>query len=87
MQFDSNTDADPGRHRFNPQTASPALKAAMADLAERTGRIDSEFTDITLAEAYNLATATYADGLPEFWRVWQSWNANSAEPPAEMGDL
>ena len=87
MQRDSNADSDPGDHRFNPQTASPALKTAMADLAERTGRDDSDFADITLAEAYNLAAATYADGLPEFWRVWQSWNASSFDPPAEMGDL
>ena len=87
MAFDSNTDSDPGEHRFNPQTASPALKEAMASLATRTGRDVSEFTEITLGEAYRLATDAYTDGLPEFWRVWQSWNTTSFEPPAEMGDL
>lgn len=82
-----NADADPGEHRFNPQTASPALKAAIAELAERTGRPESEFAGMTLAEAYGLAASTYGDDLPEFWRVWQSWNASSLDPPADMGDL
>ena len=86
MPNHSNADADPGDHRFNPQSASPALKSAMADLAEQTGRAEAEFADMTLAEAFRLATDVYPE-LPEFWRVWQSWNATSFDPPGEMGDL
>lgn len=80
-------DADPGDHRFNPQHAAPALKAAIADLAARTGRGESEFAGMSLGEAFDLASATYTEGLPEFWRVWQSWRSTSFDPPAEMGEL
>jgi hypothetical protein len=87
MPTPSNADADPGDHRFTPQTASPALKAAVTDLAGQTGRPESEFAGMTLNELFRLATENYQDGLPEFWRVWQSWQSSSFDPPAEMGDL
>lgn len=83
----TDTDADPGDHRFNPQTASPALKAAVADLARQTARPEDEFAGMTLNELFRLVEDAYDDGLPEFWRVWQTWNARSFDPPAEMGDL
>lgn len=87
MPIPSTPDTDPGNHRFNPQTASPALKAAIADLAKRTGRAESEFADMALADAFQLASECYGDDLPDFWRVWQSWQSSSFDPPAEMGDL
>jgi hypothetical protein len=80
-------DSSPGDHVYNPRTASPALKAAIADLAERTSRPAGELAGITLGEAFELAQDTYGDDLPEFWRIWQSWNVASFEPPAAMGDL
>lgn len=87
MDQSSSYDSDPGSHRFNVRTASPALKAAMADLARRTGRADAEFDGMELGTAYELATSTYSGELPQFWKVWQQWNLASREPPAAMGDL
>lgn len=87
MPDPTDPNSDPGDHRFNPQTAAPALKAAIIDLAERTERSESEFVGMTLGELYDIATAAYDDDLPEYWRVWQSWQSSSFDPPADMGDL
>ena len=80
-------DSGPGDHRYNPRTAAPALKSAIADLAQKTSRPLPEFDGITLGDAYELAVEAYGDQLPQYWRVWQSWNAASSDPPPEMGDL
>ena len=73
-------------HVYIQSNASPALKSAIGDLAQKTGRPDSEFESIRLGDAYQLAVNTYGDQLPEFWRVWNSWNQNS-DSPAAWGDL
>ena len=77
---------DTSEHEFDPHAASPALKQAIADLASRTGRPESDFVGIRLGDAFALAKETYGDQLPEFWRVWQSWNTAS-DNPAPWGDL
>ena len=87
MDMSGTYDSDPGEHRFNPRTAAPALKTAMADLARQSGRIESELDGISLGEAYRLACSTYGAELPAYWKNWQSWNKASQRPPAEMGDL
>ncbi len=73
-------------HPFVPRNASPALKAAIAELAARTDRPESEFNGMRLGDAYQLAVTAFGDELPEFWRVWNSWN-DIPETPAEWGDL
>jgi hypothetical protein len=87
VDFSGTYDSDPGTHRFNPRTAAPALKQAMADLARQTGRSDSELNGIALGEAYQLACSAYGDDLPAYWKNWQTWNVASKQPPAPMGDL
>lgn len=87
MEMSGMYESDPGTHRFNPKTASPALKAALADLARETERPGSDFDGMALGPLYELAATTYGDELPNFWMIWQQWNIASKEPPAEMGDL
>lgn len=67
-------------HEFNPKNASPALKTAIAELATKSGRDEAEFTGIRLGDAYALAVKTWGDDLPNFWKVWNSWNTASNEP-------
>jgi hypothetical protein len=81
------SESGPGEHRYNPRTAAPALKAAIADLARMSARPLPDFNGITLSDAYDLAVQSYGDELPQYWRIWQSWNIASADPPADMGDL
>ena len=81
------SDSGPGDHRYNPRNAAPALKTAIADLAQKTSLPLPEFDGIALGDAYELAVDAYGDQLPQYWRVWQSWNVASADPPAEMGEL
>lgn len=73
-------------HEFIPRNASPALKAAITELAQRSGRAESEFAGIRLGDAYRLAVEVFGDELPEFWRIWNSWN-DVSETPATWGDL
>jgi len=73
-------------HEFSPRAAAPALNQAIADLAARTGRPESEFTGIRLGDAYQLAREAFGDELPEFWKVWNSWN-DAPDDPAPWGDL
>ena len=73
-------------HEFIPSNASPALKAAMAELAAKTGRPESEFSGMRLGDAFRLASETFGDELPEFWRVWNSWN-QIPDTPRQWGDL
>ncbi|MBI1311044.1 hypothetical protein GC176_07025 [bacterium] len=73
-------------HEFIPRNASPALKAAIAELAAKSGRLESEFAGIRLGDAYNLAVEVFGDELPEFWRIWNSWN-DMSDTPAAWGDL
>jgi hypothetical protein len=81
------SDSGPGDHRYNPRTAAPALKTAIAELAQQASRPLPDFDGISLGAAYELAVETYGDQLPRYWRVWHSWNVASADPPADMGDL
>ncbi len=87
MDMSGMYDSDPGAHRFNPRTAAPALKAAMADLAQQSGRPAAEFDGMSLGDAYRLACSTYGGELPAYWKNWQTWNLASQQPPAPMGDL
>jgi len=87
MDDTMHEDSGPGEHRFNARSASPALKQAMAELARESGRAETDFAGMTLQDAYDLAVETYPEQLPEFWRVWQSWNVAHEDPPAPMGDL
>lgn len=87
MDMSGMYESNPGTHRFNPKTASPALKAAIAELARETERAESEFDGLALGTLYELAATSYGGDLPQFWRIWQQWNIASKEPPAEMGDL
>lgn len=73
-------------HEYNPRNAAPALVTAMRELAEKSNRAESEFTGMRLGDAYRLAADVYGSDLPEFWRVWNSWNQTS-DSPASWGDL
>lgn len=73
-------------HVFNKKWAAPPLKAAMEDLAQKTGCSIDELDGITLGEAYHRSRDVYGDDLPEFWKVWSSWNDAPDKEP-EMGDL
>jgi hypothetical protein len=67
-------------HQFNPKTASPALKKAIVELAAKTGRDEAEFVGIRMGDAYDLAVGAFGADLPDFWKVWNSWNTASDEP-------
>jgi hypothetical protein len=73
-------------HVFTNKWAAPALRQAMGDLASQTGRTIDELEGITLGDAYEQAVDSYGAELPEFWRIWASWN-DMPDGPAEMGDL
>ncbi len=73
-------------HIFNPKSASPALKTAIADLARNSGKLESELVGARMSDLFDLAVGTYGTQLPDFWRVWNSWN-QADDTPAEWGDL
>jgi hypothetical protein len=73
-------------HVFNRKYAAPALIAAMQDLAERSGRRPEDLDQMRLGDAYDLAVSLYGRNLPEYWRIWNSWNT-ADETPRPMGDL
>ena len=73
-------------HEFNPKTASPALKTAIAELAAKSGRAETEFVGIRMGDAFGLAVTSWGADLPDFWEVWNSWNTASDEPKP-WGDL
>jgi len=73
-------------HEFNPKSASPALKTAIAELAARSGKDEAEFVGIRLGDAYELAVKSWGAELPDFWKVWNSWNVAS-DDPKPWGDL
>jgi hypothetical protein len=39
-----------------------------------------------MGDAFNLAVQTWGEDLPDFWKVWNSWNTASDEPKP-WGDL
>ncbi len=73
-------------HFFNPKSASPALKAAVTELATKLGRSESDFAGARLGDLFDQALAAFGGDLPDFWRVWNSWN-QASDAPAEWGDL
>ena len=73
-------------HLFNRKSAAPVLIQAMQELAERSGRTLEDMDQMRLGDAYDLAVAVYGENLPEYWRVWNSWNI-LPDTPAPMGDL
>lgn len=73
-------------HEFRSRQASPALKQAMIELCEKTERALADVEGIPMGEAYVLAVAAYGANLPDFWRVWNSWN-QLPDDPAPMGEL
>lgn len=83
--MDSDSPAD---HIYHINSASQALKQAMQDLAETTGRSVKDLEGITMGAAFEMVSDFFGEeNLPEFWRIWQEWNIALDEPPAEMGDL
>ncbi|NQV24766.1 MAG: hypothetical protein HQ518_10390 [Rhodopirellula sp.] len=73
-------------HEFNPKTASPALKTAITELAAKSGREEAWFVGIRMGDAYDLAVQAWGTDLPDFWKVWNSWNVAS-DDPKPWGDL
>jgi len=73
-------------HEFNPKSASPALKTAIAELAARYDKDEAGFVGIRLGDAYELAVKSWGTDLPDFWKVWNSWNVAS-DDPKPWGDL
>ena len=73
-------------HEFNPKSASPALKTAIAELAARYDKDEAGFVGIRLGDAYELAVKSWGNDLPDFWKVWNSWNVAS-DDPKPWGDL
>jgi hypothetical protein len=73
-------------HLFNRKSAAPVLIQAMQDLAERSGRRLEEMDQMRLGDAYDLAVSVYGENLPEYWKIWNSWNV-LPDTPAPMGDL
>lgn len=67
-------------HEFDPKTASPALKTAIAELAAKSGKDEAEFVGIRMGDAFDLAVKAWGADLPDFWKVWNSWNTASDEP-------
>ena len=73
-------------HRFNRKSAAPALIQAIQQLAQCSARTLDEMDQMRLGDAYDLAVAVYGENLPDYWRVWNSWNVLPDEP-RPMGDL
>jgi hypothetical protein len=73
-------------HLFNRKSAAPALIQAMQALAEQSGRRLEEMDQMRLGDAYDLAVTLYGANLPEYWRIWNSWNS-LPDTPRPMGDL
>ncbi len=73
-------------HIFNPKSASPALKQAVTELAAKSGRLEAEFVGQRMGDLFDLAIDVYGGTMPDFWRVWNSWN-QASDTPAEWGDL
>lgn len=73
-------------HEYNPKSASQALQKAITELAQQTGRPETDFNGIRLGDAFDMARETYGDALPDFWKVWNGWNTAS-DDPAPWGDL
>lgn len=73
-------------HYFTPKSASPALKTAVAELAAKLGRPESEFAGARLGDLFDQALSAFGGDLPDFWRVWNSWN-QASDTPAEWGEL
>ena len=73
-------------HLFDPKSASLALKKAVAELAEVAHRPVTELVGERLGDLFELAVETHGDQLPDFWKVWNSWN-QASDTPAPWGDL
>jgi hypothetical protein len=67
-------------HEFNPKTASPALKTAIAELAAKSDKDEAELVGMRMGDAFDLAVKAWGADLPDFWKVWNSWNTASDEP-------
>lgn len=77
---------DTADHTYNPKSASLALKTAIADLAKNSGKLEGELVGMRMGDLFDLAIGTYGAQMPDFWRVWNSWN-QADDTPAEWGDL
>lgn len=73
-------------HEYNSRYASIALKNAIQELSQRSGTPLQEFEGISLGKAFAMANESYGTELPEFWKVWDSWNSAS-DDPAPLGEL
>ena len=77
---------DTADHTFNPKPPPPALQAAIADLALKSGQLEAELAGQRMGDLFDLALGAYGGEMPEFWRVWNSWR-QASDTPAEWGDL
>lgn len=73
-------------HEFNSKIASQALLKAATELSERTGQPLEELDGKRMGDLYELAVATFANDLPDFWVVWNGWNTAS-DDHAPWGEL
>lgn len=73
-------------HIFNPKTAAPALKQAVADLARKLGCAEPDLVGKRMGDLFDDALSAYGAELPDYWRVWNSWN-QASDTPAEWGEL
>ena len=54
--------------------------------AARYDKDEARFVGIRLGDAYELAVKSWGTDLPDFWKVWNSWNVAS-DDPKPWGDL
>jgi hypothetical protein len=73
-------------HEFNPKIASNALSSAAAELASKAGKTVDDFDGMRMGTLFDLAVELFGDDLPDFWRVWNTWNTAS-DDPSPWGDL
>lgn len=76
---------DPTFATFDPKDCGRPMVEAVEALADAMGRPFDSFVGQSVADVSALASETYGQDLPEFWRVWQEWHA--PQPRPEMGDL
>ncbi len=70
---------------FDHRSAPTPLFDAVTALCQDSGRTIEEMEKCTLPQIADLATETYGERLPEFWRIWLDWHRPA--PPAPMGEL
>lgn len=70
---------------FNSRRAPQPQLEAVTALGEQAGVTIEQFEKMTMGEIVALAQTTYGKKLPDYWKVWIDWQANSHRQ--DMGDL